>query len=1127
MKRKLNFKKAFLLSGTLLSGALTITAMSCQAPQVSEEVTTKDYDFGLASEPLNNLNYVRYRSMDRVLPSLVEPFTKQGPSQALKSIISTSSFTFSRVGTGSTTSSEFADIFKDNKDRLAENDGFGFVSGQYYPLDNFGVLGGLGRPSGNDVATQSSIYFFANPKNQNNYSAVTGYLNKGDNLWSNGDVVTAQDMRDYLEYVLDLSTGSQKLDQILKLGIRGAEAFVDAQKDYIAKFNRPYPNPWGRRPYIYSKELGRYIQDPDAKVWEYLHKDAQGNYLDKEAVDNIHKAALNFGFYTGQLFLDFGNDLVFENAASNPEFNLDDEVQEFQLKANDTDAAKTTVKLVKNEYANPYQSYENNKRLYGTLANDEYSFTLIFDGNKTPDLGYLLQQVFGALFPINRRYIETEVGGIDKYGADVSKFLTTGPFKIESTKDIVLGPQGSIILTKNPDYYDASNTISNKIKIYFSTDRTTNATFFEDGYISQTYIPANKIVSYWSDPKYKEYLNKNHGYGTIAYGFNLDTETNANSLINDPDLRSFIYYSINREHLLKVVGWDFSFPVNTWTAFGQYRLQDGKSLEMFFDGQSSRAKDEREFPLQNYDFLVHLGKSYELERTNREDATNAPATAEFYLERFKQKHPDVKVVKLNYLNNSTDEQRNAGNYLQEILNRTSNGFVQVELKSLPENTYATFTETGQYDIVYRNYDFLGGNTAQDYVASFFKTDEIDSLSQKNIAFKYNPVGSWTYNKYLSELLLEKLLNNDLIPNYEEQKASMLKNVLDLADAVYKENPEISNVLLSAQNNAEIPAKVNEVLAQFKEKALAKTSDALITNLLDNDYFVRTLLEYLSVTQPNLKVSRLDRLFEVYTYYLIDANVVSTTKNLAVKIQGTHSAKEVTLSENAQSLDVNTHKMHSLTFAEKFALATIDTAKRLNALIVPFSDYNERIHYFKNAILSLNNLTDAAKNALLAKLDKASDIEDMKDVLIEALNSNTDETQTNAVMLDYQLQTLRHWVKFIELSYRIYDKKGQNNKYTGTAEGITEYSSRLAAFFSGNFTDEEFAQGWNSNVEVFRLIALLEKMVRETVPVVPLMEVDTNWEVTKIGGISSLFRFSLQYAYDVTKPPRPGLPRKRE
>ncbi|MCU9932313.1 hypothetical protein ONA02_05470 [Mycoplasmopsis felis] len=58
--------------------------------------------------------------------------------------------------------------------------------------------------------------------------------------------------------------------------------------------------------------------------------------------------------------------------------------------------------------------------------------------------------------------------------------------------------------------------------------------------------------------------------------------------------------------------------------------------------------------------------------------------------------------------------------------------MKLEIKSLPENSFASFIEEGKYDIIYQNYDRLGGNGAQDYVSVFFKTDEIDSLNQKSI-----------------------------------------------------------------------------------------------------------------------------------------------------------------------------------------------------------------------------------------------------------------------------------------------------------------------------------------------------------------------------------------------------------
>ncbi|UUD36504.1 ABC transporter substrate-binding protein [Mycoplasmopsis citelli] len=1149
MKRRLNLKKAFLLSGTFLSGALTLATMSCSSNYLdgqssSSQGVKKDYDFGLATDPINNLNYVRYNSLDRTIPSLVESFTKQGPTTSLKSIISISPFKFTQVETGSSSTSDFDQIFEENKSEYVKQNGFGGVTGSHYSLDDFGFLGGLGKASGNDTITQSSVYFFANPNNPNNYSAVTGLLNRGNSVWSNGDLITAQDMRDYLEYILDLNTGSQKLDKILKLGIRGSEEFVNAQKEYISKFNKPYPNPWGRRKYIFNKDLGKYIQDPNDKVWQYYEKDpTNGEFLDKKEVDNIHKAALNFGFYTGQLFLDYGNKEIFDNLTLNPNFSYDAPVQDFVI--NQGEKGKKTIKLVHNEYFNPHQSFENGIPKYQTISSDEYSFTMIFDQHKTPGLGYLVQQIFGVLFPINRRYVETVAGGIDNYGADVSKFLTSGAFKIANPKtDIVLGPQGYTILTKNNDYYDASNTISNKIKIYFSTDRTTNATFFEDGYISQTYIQAEKIVSYWSNPQEKQYLNKNGGYGTIAFGFNLDSTTNSNSYINDQDLRNYIYYSINRGDLLKIVNWDFSFPVNTWTAFGNYRLYDGRSLEMFFDGQESKAKDNKSFELQNYDYLVHLGKSFELERTTRTDQTYAPKTADFYLKRFKEKHPNLKSITLKYLNNSTEEQRKAGAALQEILQRSSDGFVNIEIKSLPENTYASYIETGQYDIIYRNYDYIGGNTAQDYISAFFKTDEIDPLLQRSIGLRNNPVGSWIYQTYVSNLILEKLADpkNGLLKNSHQDKINLLNELFNIGSNIYLQDKSISDEIEKSSSLSEVTNRVVKILFSFKEKIIAKTTNKLYLSLFQNDLFAKTLLEYLALdksvkvksliknggfSQNNLKDSRIEKLFQMYIYYLVDTDTLNTINNFEINLKGREKSKNIVLQNNSLPFDPKNGKPYNLTLSEKIALATFNTVQRLEGLIVPFTDYEERVQYFKEVISNLNNLTKEQKEKYFNVLDDETEIENMKDVFIDALDKNNDQNQTVGYMFDFQLKELREWIKFIDLSFRKFDKKDNKNQYTGVSENDVDYSSRINSFFSGNFTKQESKEGWNSTIEVFRLIALFEKVVRDGSPLIPLMEVDTNWEITKVGGVSSLFTFSLQFAYDVTNPPRPGLPRKRD
>ncbi|MCU9934488.1 hypothetical protein NWE61_05205 [Mycoplasmopsis felis] len=113
-------------------------------------------------------------------------------------------------------SSNFNDFYK-LKDKLIEEEGYGRITGSYYGIQNFNIIGGLGRASIGELRRNSTIYAFRNPKNPNNYMGMTGFINKKLNRWSNGDYITAQDLRDYLEYIFDLSTGSQKVDQYRNL----------------------------------------------------------------------------------------------------------------------------------------------------------------------------------------------------------------------------------------------------------------------------------------------------------------------------------------------------------------------------------------------------------------------------------------------------------------------------------------------------------------------------------------------------------------------------------------------------------------------------------------------------------------------------------------------------------------------------------------------------------------------------------------------------------------------------------------------------------------------------------------------------------------------------------------------
>ncbi|MXR56089.1 hypothetical protein DR095_01620 [Mycoplasma flocculare] len=78
------------------------------------------------------------------------------------------------------------------------------------------------------------------------------------------------------------------------------------------------------------------------------------------------------------------------------------------------------------------------------------------------------------------------------------------------------------------------------------------------------------------------------------------------------------------------------------------------------------------------------------------------------------------------------------------------------------------------------------------------------------------------------------------------------------------------------------------------------------------------------------------------------------------------------------------------------------------------------------------------------------------------------------------------------------------------ESLDQYNARLDAFFNGVFTEQEKKEGWTQN-KVFDFVVVFEKIIREFVPIIPIMEVDTHWIINRIrAGEGNSF----QYAFDV-------------
>ncbi|QJB71251.1 ABC transporter substrate-binding protein [Mycoplasma sp. 1654_15] len=696
-------------------------------------------DFGIAVPSISSLNYIKSASANKILPSLVEGLTKSAPAAntAIGNILKlpTISFEIYSGGNGETVGT-----------KLLENKNSIKSQSRTYTVSNFGVTTGVLAPSTNENPS-----FIGVLNSENKYVSLLSHLNKGASKWSNGDKVKAQDFIDTLLYILDTNTASSRLNELLTMSIKNVNAMKEIQNDYLKKFGKIYSNPFGRRRFVKTED-GQVIEDHSQHVYQSENKG------DEEVVNKMKQIASGIGLYTGRIFNEFSNqqirDIIKNNASLNPSFSVNSS-QISYLK----DGQEITKTLTKNPFLDPLQVFEGPELTpkYKAFAADEYDLRIQFEDSAPKSFVDVYYRVISSpiLLPVNRKFVEYTLKNKDDLGSDLSKFLWNGPFDI---KELKLGSQGNMTLTKRKSYYSVEKTVPNQVKVYFADQPETLSNLFSDGYIAFTQISPAFQKKFWSQLSARKYMRKSQGYGTIALQFNLDNSKRGNSYLQDPDLRKAIYYAIDREAMLKLAQLDSSFGVTTWTAFGQAKSERGINLETFFDTQKFKSEyvengQEKEFPLQSLEFVDHLAKSYNFENLSRKDPSYDVATANFYLDRFKRKYPKLKEVKLEFIYTS-GPQTGIAIGIQDLINRAFNKFINIDIVALPENIYKQRIISGDFDLTTQNFDTFG-STAQGYITAFFTPDEINPVENKLNGLVYNPASSFTYQNWWNSMDEEK------------------------------------------------------------------------------------------------------------------------------------------------------------------------------------------------------------------------------------------------------------------------------------------------------------------------------------------------------------------------------------
>ncbi|WP_434337135.1 ABC transporter substrate-binding protein [Mesomycoplasma conjunctivae] len=722
---------------SLISLVPLATLVSCAS---AIEANRKEFDFGVAVPQINTLNYVTNNSSHSIINSLVESFFKPGPTSS------------ESYGGKLNLPSATVATYRSNLPLDRIGDILGKVdtvdsTGRFFTITDTPLALGTAAPT--IPGTSNSVRGITNPSGQ--FLTVTLSLNKGASKWSNGDEVVAQDFIDYILYVLNISVASPNLTKTINnINIKNSQALVSLQQDYVQRFSKVYSNPFGQRRFVNVD--GKIVEDQNQQVF------VSENPGDEEYVANFKKLLTNFGMYTGRVFVEYSNkeiiDLVQKNISLNP--NFDYKSTSFKQLI---DNKEVETKLTRNPFLDPHQVFIGSSLTpkYKFLPADDYDLRIEFEDYAPKVYFSLYRQVIfpEILLPINRKFVEYTVGGIRNFGTDLKNFIWNGPFDISQ---LDLGPQGSLILSKRDSYYSADKTVPEKIKVFFAEDPELLSTLFVDGYIAETKIPAIYQQRFWANEKTRQYMQKQVGFGTIAIQMNLDNVTRGNSYLQDEDLRKAIYYAINRVDLLKLYGLDSSFSQTTWTNFGSIKTSRNYPLASFFIDKkyySEKVGSDGKniaFNLLAFDYTDQLSKESWFESIQRVDNSYNLEVANFYLNRFRAKYPNLNSVDLKFIYKDNNSE-NVATGLQDILARQTNGFIKIDPIRLPDGIYTQRLITGEFDLAIRNFDFfnIGGGEPHSYIRAFFNTDDISPKDNKLTGFENNPTGSMTYYKWWSSL----------------------------------------------------------------------------------------------------------------------------------------------------------------------------------------------------------------------------------------------------------------------------------------------------------------------------------------------------------------------------------------
>lgn len=210
----------------------------------------------------------------------------------------------------------------------------------------------------------------------------------------------------------------------------------------------------------------------------------------------------------------------------------------------DTSSAEAAVAAAEAEVARVHESI-------GYKAVDDYTLTFNLTG---PYEYFVALTAFYNFLPVNEKQFN-ELGGIESYATEADKMVYNGPFVITDWTH-----EDSIVLEKNPDYWDADSIKLDKITFRMIKDSNTRLNEYQAGSIDVIELIGDQVQDLQKEDQYKDLIKEFDDGSNFYLQYNVTRPG-----LNNANIRKAITYAVDAQQFIDSIVKNGSTVANSFT----------------------------------------------------------------------------------------------------------------------------------------------------------------------------------------------------------------------------------------------------------------------------------------------------------------------------------------------------------------------------------------------------------------------------------------------------------------------------------------------------------------------------------------------------------------------------------